>query len=491
MDRLLRDLTGDMRPFGGKVMVVGGDFRQLLPVLPRASEAEVVANTILQHYTLRGGTFRKFSLTENMRVRASGDAEATHSEWLLRLGAGQIPLESDLHAYAVQLPTHLCMEPAATCEDFLDWVFPDVLLHTQACLQPGNVSVQDGWFRDRAILTSRNDVANELNLAVLSLLDATTEVTSLSVDSVADPDGDDAVNFPTEFLHTLNPSGIPPHELKLRTGAVVIILRNLDKSKGICNGVRCIVLAVTVRALDVRIIAGPAQGKRYLLPRIPFRSSTGDLPFILRRRQFPVRLAWAMSIHIAQGQTLIRCGVFLQEPVFAHGQLYVAASRANTPTGLKFIMGQSEGHGYQDDNENNTFVGPYTHNIVYKAVLRMMVSSAATQVAADTTMASRSQYTSADRPPAQDHVESVDLSDTAESALWRDILRIPSDSAEEHGADASVAAYGHDDTVAHGTASTIAEDAPASIVAKESLATHTLQAQMLGVPPSVWHEVTA
>ena len=54
-----------------------------------------------------------------------------------------------------------------------------------------------------------------------------------------------------------------------------------------------------------------------------------------------------------------------------------------------------------------------------------------------------------------------------------------------------MAAYGHDDKVAHGTASTIAEDAPASIVAKESLATHTLQAQMLGVPPSVWHEVTA
>ncbi len=46
---MLRDLTGDSRPFGGKVLVLGGDLRQLLPVVLRAVEAEVVANTILQH----------------------------------------------------------------------------------------------------------------------------------------------------------------------------------------------------------------------------------------------------------------------------------------------------------------------------------------------------------------------------------------------------------------------------------------------------------
>jgi hypothetical protein len=227
-----------MRPFGGKVLVVGGDFRQLLPVLPRASEAEILANMPLQHYTMRDGTFKKYSLTDNIRLRLSGDDDPTHREWLLRLGAGELPYESELHAFAVQLPTHLCMEETATCEDFIHCIFPDVLHRAQACLQRGDVSEHDRWFRDRAILTSRNDVANELNLALLSRLDATAEVTSRSVDTVADADGDDAVNFPSEFLNTLVPSGLPPHELTLRTGALVILLRNLDKPKGLFNSVR-------------------------------------------------------------------------------------------------------------------------------------------------------------------------------------------------------------------------------------------------------------
>ena len=56
VDRLLRDLTGDARPFGGKVFVLGGDFRQLLPVVPGANEPEIVANTILNHYSMQGQT---------------------------------------------------------------------------------------------------------------------------------------------------------------------------------------------------------------------------------------------------------------------------------------------------------------------------------------------------------------------------------------------------------------------------------------------------
>merc|ERR1712094_161802 len=114
----------------------------------------------------------------------------------------------------------------------------------------------------------------------------------------------------------------------------------------------CIVLAITTRVLDVRVLSGPSAGRRILLPRIPFRSSPAELPFTLRRRQFPVRLAWAMSLHKAQGQTLKRCGVLLQNPVFTHGQLYVGASRSSSAAGLRIFLGSSDGHGYQDDVEN-------------------------------------------------------------------------------------------------------------------------------------------
>ena len=125
--------------------------------------------------------------------------------------------------------------------------------------------------------------------------------------------------------------------------------------------------------LDVRLLSGPSRGQRLLLPRMRLDNGAQELPFILRRRQFPVRLAWAMSIHKAQGQTLTCTGVYLPDPVFTHGQLYVAASRSSTPSGLKFLLGKNLGHGFQD-SEDNEFDGPYTHNIVYRQVLQQSLN---------------------------------------------------------------------------------------------------------------------
>ena len=61
------------------------------------------------------------------------------------------------------------------------------------------------------------------------------------------------------------------------------------------------------------------------------------------RRQFPVRLTYCMSINKAQGQTLKKVGLYLPNPVFSHGQLYVAISRVGSPKCLKFaIKAESE-----------------------------------------------------------------------------------------------------------------------------------------------------
>ena len=67
-----------------------------------------------------------------------------------------------------------------------------------------------------------------------------------------------------------------------------------------------------------------------LIPRIKLAPSDINLPFVLERHQFPVRLAYSMTINKAQGQTFDKVGIYLLAPVFSHGQLYVALSRAKS-----------------------------------------------------------------------------------------------------------------------------------------------------------------
>jgi ATP-dependent DNA helicase PIF1 len=80
-----------------------------------------------------------------------------------------------------------------------------------------------------------------------------------------------------------------------------------------------------------------------MIPRTPLSpSSTEDLSFDFRRTQFPLRLAFAMTINKAQGQTLNHVGLCLKEPVFTHGQLYVALSRVIGGANLRMIVPDTE-----------------------------------------------------------------------------------------------------------------------------------------------------
>ena len=99
-----------------------------------------------------------------------------------------------------------------------------------------------------------------------------------------------AHDYTPEFLHSLTCTGMPPHELRLRPGALLMLLRNYAPGKGLCNGTRLGVVTVRSRLIVVRIATGLARGNIEVLPRICCDSSGNSyLPFVLRRHQFPVR----------------------------------------------------------------------------------------------------------------------------------------------------------------------------------------------------------
>uniref|UniRef100_A0A453CJP2 ATP-dependent DNA helicase n=1 Tax=Aegilops tauschii subsp. strangulata TaxID=200361 RepID=A0A453CJP2_AEGTS len=150
---------------------------------------------------------------------------------------------------------------------------------------------------------------------------------------------DDPHNYyPAEFLNSLTPNGLPPHILKLKINCPIILLRNIDPASGLCNGTRLIVRGFMRNAIDAEIVLGQHASKRVFLPRIPLCPSDDEMfPFRFKRKQFPVRLSFAMTINKAQGQTIPNVGVYLPEPVFSHGQLYVALSRATSRSNMKIL----------------------------------------------------------------------------------------------------------------------------------------------------------
>jgi ATP-dependent exoDNAse (exonuclease V) alpha subunit len=223
------------------------------------------------------------------------------------------------------------MKCGESVDSLLDAIYPGIRV-----LDPKENN--DQYFLERTILNARNDDVDELNERVLGRLHG-PELIFHGADSVITERGVDGdVQYPVEYLNTINVSGLPLAQLKLKIGAPIMILRNLDPSQGLCNGTRAILTQANERVLEVRILGGDHAGKMAFIPRITICTSNNDLPFELRRRQFPVRLAFAMTINKSQGQSVKHIGLDLRRSVFTHGQLYVALSRCTSSLRIKVLL---------------------------------------------------------------------------------------------------------------------------------------------------------
>ena len=145
-----------------------------------------------------------------------------------------------------------------------------------------------------------------------------------------------------------------------------MLLRNLNQSIGLCNGTRLLVTETGQRLLHCMMLTGTNIGETVFIPRTALNTTDVKWPFTLQRRQFLVRVCYAMTINKSQGQTLSRVGLYLKKPVFTHGQLYVAISRAASRSGLRILI----------ENDDGT-CGSQTRNVVYQEVLAAADAAAA------------------------------------------------------------------------------------------------------------------
>ena len=363
LDRSMRDIAppGDQKKkFGGKKILVSGDFRQLLPVIERANRAKIVSHTLKHSAILWDDDVVTLSLRENMRVKnemaKQPDNEDFHhqlteyEQWLLSLGEGRLPSEGIVDdSNIIEIPSEMCLESK---DEVVETVFDDF---------EDNIGDAD-YFKSRVLLAATNEIVNEVNNEMVTRIPGDMH-TFRSIDTVDDTD---TTMFPVEFLNSLSLSGLPEHELKLKVNAVVILLRNMDIDAGHCNGTRYLVKHIgqyrlVLHKLDAR---DNDKNKVLILPRIPMRYGGQSFPFELTRLQFPLKVAFALTINRAQGQSAAKCGILLPKNVWTHGQIYVAFSRCGNPNNVFVWAEQSqfEEYGLQPEKK-------YVKNVVYREVI--------------------------------------------------------------------------------------------------------------------------
>ena len=165
---------------------------------------------------------KRLKLTINMRVRLQNNHSGEiFSDQLLAIGNGKLPVVSI--SGRIQLPTEFC-NLVTSKNDLVEKLFPNILTNYK----------NHKWLSERAILAAKNKDIHEINIIILAKI-RDQVVIYKSIDTGLK--SNEAVNYPSEFLNSLDLPGFPPHMLQLKIGKPIILLQNINPPN-LCDGTR-------------------------------------------------------------------------------------------------------------------------------------------------------------------------------------------------------------------------------------------------------------
>ncbi|KAF8050555.1 hypothetical protein N665_1942s0005 [Sinapis alba] len=235
LDRSLSDIIGKQsnNPFGAKVIVFGGDFRQVLPLIPGDGRAEIVLASMN---------------SSGLSVEESKDLK-DFSEWILKVGDGKLAEPND-GAAKIEIPSEFFISDSNDpIEAIRRAVYGDC-----SSLQENK---EAKFFQERDILCPTNEDVNVINDYMLDKLHGEEKI-YMSADSIDPTDKKYVLDegLGQDFLNSIKVSGLPNLSLRLKVGCPVMVLRNINPAEGLMNGTRLQITQLMYFMVQARIITG-------------------------------------------------------------------------------------------------------------------------------------------------------------------------------------------------------------------------------------------
>ena len=202
------------------MFIFSGDFKQMLPVIPHANKYTVMSMCLNKSELWK--FMKKFKLSTNMRLQVSDENNFQQlidfATYLNNIGHGT---EQTIdHNDLIRLPDIICINNN-NLDSLIEFVYPNFI---------NNYNNED-FFKDRAILATKNKTVHTINHHILSKIKSEIEITYYSSDKSKIDESDN--KYPIEYLNSYESNNLPSHELKLKINAIVMCMRNLRVHTGI------------------------------------------------------------------------------------------------------------------------------------------------------------------------------------------------------------------------------------------------------------------